>query len=355
MKLSLGLFACLAVTTLGLAACATTSADEVASSSDELRALQPQEILGQLQYGDTREVDLTPTPDYRAFYFYGERGDQIQVTATAMDATDPILWLLDADFNTISRNADARPTDTSSLINGTYLPKTGKYYVAFRDTYRAPQAKFVVSVRKLGVLPAECDPNGEGTWDSSCTDPPGYDPFDASSCTGDDLTAEAAKKMFGVTNGFKPARASVYYNTRQCVAKDGAEPDCSPWVYAFVMDVKLATIKPKMNGEAAVENAFVFNSDTTRKSVVEFTGTPAALTSACLDGPFAAGPLSAELSADWTQFPDGTPGVCAKDALKGKASKLTATCARFELPSITLGSGESTHYTELSPVLHAKF
>jgi hypothetical protein len=28
---------------------------------------------------------------------------------------------------------------------------------------------------------------------------------------------------------------------------------------------------------------------------------------------------------------------------------------RFELPSITLGSGESTHYTELSPVLHAKF
>ena len=36
-------------------------------------------------------------------------------------------------------------------------------------------------------------------------------------------------------------------------------------------------------------------------------------------------------------------------------SKMTKDCARFEMPTITLGSGESTHYTELSPVLHAKF
>ncbi|MFO0737148.1 MAG: hypothetical protein U0270_14765 [Labilithrix sp.] len=363
MKLALGT-ALLAA--LGIAACTTAPASEVsASSEDQLRALQPNEILGEINYGDTREVDLTPTPDYRAFYFYGDKYDQIQLTATAIDATDPIMWFLDADFNLISRNADARPTDTSSLISGQYLPKTGKYYVVFRETYRAPQAKFAVSLRKLGTLPEECDPNGEGTFDSACTDPLGYDPFDPASCEGDDLTAEAAKSLFGGTNGFRPAKASVFYNTRQCVAKPGAEPDCSPWVYAFIMDVRFTTIKAKAapagspEGTPAPLDTYTLTDTTVgtaqRKSTIEFTTTPAALTSACLDGPFAAGPLSAEMSSDWTQFADGSAGVCATTALTGKRSKVTSTCMRFELPSITLGSGESTHYTELSPVLHAKF
>lgn len=356
MKLSLGI-----VLLLGVAACtAAAPADDVSvSSEDQLRALEPSEVLGELTYGETREVDLTPTPDYRAFYFYGERGDQIQLTATAIDATDPIMWFLDADFNTIGRSTDARPTDTSSIISGQYLQKTGKYYVVVRETYHAPQAKFAVSLRKLGELPPECDPNGEGTWDSTCTDPIGYDPFDPASCEGDDLTPAQAKKLFGGTNGLKPQRAAVYYNTRQCVAKPGAEPDCSPWVYAFIMDVRLTAIKAKTApaGSTPPPDTYTFSDVTAsspRKALVDFNVAPAALTSACLDGPFAAGPLSAQTSRDWTPFPDGTPGVCTT-ALAGKRSKLTSMCARFELPSITLGSGESTHYTELSPVLHAKF
>lgn len=349
------------VVVLGLAACTTAPADETSSSSDnELRALQPDEVLGEINYGETREVDLTLSPTYRAFYFYGDRGDQVQLTATALDATDPIMWFLDADYNTIARNADARPTDNSSLISGQYLPKTGKYYVVVRETNKAPSAKFAVSVRKLGTLPDNCDPNGEGTFDSTCTDPLGYNPFDPASCQGDDLTAEAAKKLFGGTNGFRPARAAVYYNTRQCVAKPGAEPDCSPWVYAFIMDVKLTQIKAKAKADGTViENAYVFSDATVgsaqRKAVIDFNATPAALTNACLDGPFASGPLQAEMSSEWTPTADGSPIVCAQAALANKAAKLTSTCARFELPSITLGSGESTHYTELSPVLHAKF
>lgn len=354
MKLGLGI---VLFTALAAVACTSAPADDSASSDSALRALEDNEVLGEISYGETKTIDLTLTPTYRAFYFYGERGDQIQLTATSLDATDPIMWMLDADFNTIARNTDARPTDTSSLINGSYLPKTGKYYVAVRETNHAPQARFAVSLRKLGVLPADCDPNGEGTWDSSCTDPLGYDPFDAASCAGDDMTADAAKKLFGGPNGFKPARASVLYQTRQCVAKDGAAPDCSPWVYAFVMDVKLTTITAKKDAAGAViEGAYNFASDTTRKSNIDFTASPAALTAACVDGPFAAGALSAELSDEWTPMPGTVPGVCTGgEPLHGKSSKITSTCARFELPSITLGSGEATHYTELSPVLYAKF
>lgn len=341
---------------VGVSACSTMTSSEVSSTSDDaLRALQPGEILGEINYGDTREVDLTTTPDYRAFYFYGDRGDQIQLTATAIDATDPIMWFLDADFNTIARNADTRPTDSSSIISGQYLPKTGRYFVVFRETYHAPQARFAISLRKLGVLPLECDPNGEGTWDSSCTDPPGYDPFDPASCEGEDLTADKAKEMFGGESGFRPSRAAVFYNTRQCVARPGAEPDCSPWVYAFIMDVKLTSIKAKKDAAGNPDGSYTFASDTARKSSIDFTVGPASLKSACLDGPFASGPLSAPTSIDWSPFPDGAPGVCATAALANRASKLTGTCGRFELPAITLGSGESTHYTELRPVLHAKF
>jgi hypothetical protein len=348
------LFASLAL--VGLAACAAAPSEETTAASDDaLRALQPDEVIGEINYGETREIDLTPTPDYRAFYFYGDRGDQVQLTATAIDATDPILWFLDSDYNTIARNTDTRPTDNSSIISGQYLPKTGKYYLVVRETYHAPQAKFAVSVRKLGTLPPECDPNGEGTWDSTCTDPLGYDPFDPASCTGDDLTPDAAKKLFGGTNGFKPSRAAVYYNTRQCVAKPGEEPDCSPWVYAFIMDVRLTTIKAKEGQEGTYSMSDTTVGTSARKATVDFTVAPASLKNACLDGPFASGPLSAETSTDWTPTADGSPIVCASTALANKASKLTSTCMRFELPSITLGSGESTHYTELSPVLHAKF
>lgn len=360
MKLSLGPILFLVI---AAAACATAPADDVAASSDSaLRELAENEILGEIAYGDTKEVDLTTTPKFRAFWFKGERGDQIQLTATALDATDPYLWFTDDQFNTIAQNNDARVTDTSALINGRYLPKTGKYFMVFRDIYNSPKAKFVVTVRKLGVLPPECDPDGEGTWDSNCTDPIGYDPFDPASCTGDALPPTAAKELFSVTDGFKPALARVYYRTRQCI-DTAAGKDCSPWVYAFAMDVKLATVMPKENAPGV----YTFATDSTRKTKIDFEfERPGAedegkkpdpfLTSACVDGPFAAGPLSATLGTDWSQFSDGSAGVCAAEvSIRSRSSKMTRTCARFELPTIILGSGEASHYTELNPVLHAKF
>jgi hypothetical protein len=343
MKLAL-----LAALTLGIAACAASAPDATSSTNDELRALMPEEILGEISYGETRTVDLTTTPKFRAFYFYGDKNDQIQITATALDATDPAVWFLDDQFNTIASNNDARPTDTSSLISGRYLPKTGKYFIAFRDIYNAPQAKFAVAVRKLGTLPAECDPDGEGIFDAACTQPLDYDPFDKASCGGSDLGADDAKRLFGGTSGLKPNNASVYYNTRQCVVKPGADPDCSPYVYAFAMDVKLATIKAGADGT----NGFVMASDSTRQSFVNFNVTPAALTQVCLDGPFFVGPLSMPTSAKWTA---SGAGILCTNAFDGLAAHLSITCGRFELPSITIGSGDPSHYTELQPVIYARF
>lgn len=367
MKLSLGAAsAVLLLGALATAACGAGNVDEPGTSDSALRALAPEEILGEIKYGETKDVDLTPSPKYRAFWFYGERFDQIQVTATSLDATDPYLWLTDEQFNTLSQNNDARPTDTSSLINGRYLPKTGKYYMVFREYYGAPKAKFAVSVRKMGVLPAHCDPDGEGTWDISCTDRMEYNPFDRASCVGDSLPPALAKSKFSVQGGFKPAVARVYYQTRQCQDLPSGK-DCSPWVYAFAMDIRIATIAPKENAPGV----YTFATDTTRKTKLDFQfgppgseneggGTPDPfISTACIDGPFAAGPLSATFGEDWSQFADGTAGVCADEArVRARSAigaKMTKDCARFELPTITLGSGEAAHYTELSPVLHAKF
>ncbi|MBX3230584.1 MAG: hypothetical protein KIT84_00090 [Labilithrix sp.] len=354
MKLSLTALVCLAI---AAAACATAREPDVVGASEEaLRELAPEEILGEIKYGEAKEVELTPAPKFRAFWFNGERGDQIQITAAATDATDPILWFTDEQFNTLAVNNDARVTDTSSIISGRYLPKTGKYYVVFREVYGAPRASFVVSLRKLGVLPAHCDPDGEGTWDSACTDPLGYDPFDPASCAGTALTPAEAKTLFGVNGGFRPSLARVFYRTRQCVDLPSGK-DCSPWAYAFAMDIRLVTVAPKENAPGV----YTFSTDTTRKTKIDFelAGSDPVLTSACVDGPFAAGPLSATFGEEWSQFADGTAGVCADESVVRTRSsinaKMTRTCARFEMPTIKLGSGEAAHYTELYPVLHAKF
>ena len=67
---------------------------------------------------------------------------QFQAQVVARDTTDPILWLADEQFNTISLSDNARPTDLNPLLNGRILPKTGKYYLIFREMNSAPSAKF---------------------------------------------------------------------------------------------------------------------------------------------------------------------------------------------------------------------
>lgn len=316
-----------------VAACSSTSAPSAADSTNALVALDDNEILGEIQYGATQTIDVTPAPKYRAFWFNGTRGDEIQITVTSLDATDPIVWLTDDQFNNIAENNDAKPTDTSALISGRFLSKTGKYFVVFREVYGAPAAKFAVSVRKLGVLPPECDPDDEGTWDAACTAPLDYDPFDPNSCPGADLTADQAKTMLGKPAGLKPTNAAVYFQTRQCSAPD----DCSPWVYAYAMDDAIATVS------LATDGSYVFAAAAPRKSNITAA-------KACVDGPFVSNALQALQTAAWSAQPDTS--ICTGTVA---APKVTSTCARLELPNIQLGAGDAAHYTEFHPVLYAQF
>lgn len=328
------------ITVVALSAgCAVTAAEEAGQSDSELRALTAQEVLGVIAYGETKDVDFTPAPRYRAFAFEGTRGDTVEAKVTAQDGTDPILWLTDAEFNTIALSDNPKPTDTNPLITRT-LQKSGKFYLVFREMRFAPRAKFSVSLIKKDVVPVECDPDGEGIWDDDCVKPLGFDPFDPASCSGPALTADEATAKLGVTGGlnFEEGKAKIYYRTRQCSTVTG----CSPWVRAHLMDIEMTSIS------AAVAPATGFSAVAKSRAKVKVDFTADGLAQFCVDGPFAT-----VQGSEWTLFTDGTPGVCGSTVASPAA--VTATCARFEVPTIKLRSIDPTQTTEYGAVLMARY
>ncbi len=335
--------------TLLVAACsASTAPQDTAASSDEIRAMTPEEILGEIGYGETQDVELSPSPRYRAFSFKGTQNDQIQAQVISLDATDPVLWITDDQFNIVASNNDARATDLNALVNGKILPKTGTYYIVFREMNGAPKAKFTVAVRKLGAVPAECDPEGEGFVNPDCTDPPDADPFDPASCSGEPLTAASATALFGGQGGLRLAGSKIYYRTRQCSVKNG-DPECTPWVRAFSMDVRLGAIVAATPELAAAGAPFtIMPTDATRKTKVDFGVDPVATKAYCVDGPFA---IRNVRNPEWAGLADGTPGVCGDKV----TTIATGTCTRIEPAPIQLSSGDPTYYTEFSSVLFAKY
>jgi hypothetical protein len=321
--------------------CAATR-DDVASSTDDFRALSADEILGEIGYGETQEVDLTPSPRYRAFSFQGRKNDQIQALVTSVDATDPVLWLLDSDFNILASNDNSTATTMNANVSGKFLPKDGKYYLAFREMSRAPRAKFTAVVRKIGALPPECDPDDEGLVNPDCTDPPDMDPFDPASCAGESLGEEAAADLFETQGGLRLAGSKIYYRVRQCTDRAGTI-ECSPWVRAFGMDARLTTVT-KAAESAAPGAKFTITGETTRKVNVDVAldGTKRY----CVDGPF-----TTVRGTDWSRLPDGTPGVCGSNT----RTAITGTCTRIEPATIQLPSGDPSYYTEFSSVLFVRY
>jgi hypothetical protein len=340
-----GLALALALLLASAAACSASPVpdDDVLAGQSALRPMTESELLGELIYGETKDIDYTPAPKYRAFAFEGKENDQIQAQVVSRDATDPVLWVTDDAWNVIAMNNDVKVTDANAQVMR-FLPRTGKYYLVFREMNAAPRAKFSVSVRKLGALPFDCDPDGEGIFNPDCTDPLDVDPFDPSSCEGPTLSATGAASAFGVEGGLRLSSSKIYYRTRQCKATNGA-PDCSPWVRAWGMDVKLTTI-----GSSGPElpDRWAITADTTRKVKVDFSLFDDTRTY-CVDGPFTS--LHGE---GWTPFADGTPGICAATSAS-VAAKVSASCARFEPPPVRLRSGNPGYFTEFSAVLLARY
>ena len=327
---------------LALAGCAAIApGDESSSSEASLRAMTEREILGEIIYGETLDVDYAPEPRYRAYWFSGHERDYVQVQVISRDATDPVLWLTDESFNVLAMNNDVSVTSTTAQAVQ-FLPKTGKYFVVFREMNAAPRAKFSVSVRQLGAMPADCDPDGEGIIDPDCTDPPDFDPFDPASCEGPDLSPSEAKARFGGANGLRLRDATIYYRTRQCEVTAGV-PDCSPWVHAHGMNVDLVKVTA---AAPEMPDTYSVVADVTRKVQVDFSVGPVATKQFCVDGPF-----QGARGEGWSPREGGTPGVCAASA----TATVTSTCARLQPPTLQLGAVSAGYYTEIGPVLLARY
>lgn len=323
--------------------CATAPDDAaVEGSASELRELGADEILGQIEYGQTKVVEYTSSPKFRAFWFEAGKGDVVDIEVVSRDATDPIVWLTDDDFTNIASATDASPTDTRARLRR-LLPDAGKYYVVFRETNMAPRAQFSVSVAKASTWPANCDPDGEGIARPECQGrPDGIDPFDPASCQGAEISADDARAKFRSTE----VKPTIYYQTRQCtVINEGGDTDCSPWVRAPAMDTDLARVG---NVSSTIPNLWTAAAPSGRRATASFRVGPTAVERFCVDGPFR------DLrGSGWELLDDGStsPPACTTSA----NALVTGSCLRFEGAPLLLNSGTPSYYTEFGTVLFAKY
>lgn len=130
----------LLLTGLALFACTDHAADTDFDTRAELglRALATDEVVGAIEVGQTRLVQHTGAPRYRALSFDGRQGDELDIWVRSTSA-DAVMWLTDSAFRTIAHNDDANGTAaeddaTTTDANLRYkVPTTGRYYVVFRD------------------------------------------------------------------------------------------------------------------------------------------------------------------------------------------------------------------------------
>lgn len=344
------------VTSVG---CATSTSDDASMNESAIRPMRADEILGTIAYGDTKEIEVTTSPKYRAYEFQGEKGDALELEVASLDGTDPIVWMTDGNFATIGSNNDMAVGNTTALLRVRALPRTGKYFMVFREMNFAPKAKFKVALRKTGSQPAACDPDEEGFVDPLCVDP--IDPWDANVCTGTPLTPEEAQAKFGVAGGFRltpPPTAPLsqtsraYFRARHC--NDAADPPCGDWVRAPLMDTILTVIQVPAGAEPNNFQVVASTSATGRKIKVDFGAGPAAIRQTCLDGPFENLRVT-DGPAAWSAIEDPAVfGVCGT-AQVGQAA-VTATCARFEPAPVQVRVGDDPGaYVEYNAVFLARY
>lgn len=150
-----------ALTATALGACSSSPSDDPFGQSEAaLRALGPGEILGKLVAGDTKVVDYTPTPRFRAFSFFANRGDEVDVWARSTTG-DAMLWLTTADFANVASNDDADVTTSNAHVVQKFT-KAGTYFVVVREHFERA-AQFTLTFDKR----VECDPD-----ERVCDEPP---------------------------------------------------------------------------------------------------------------------------------------------------------------------------------------
>jgi hypothetical protein len=89
-------------------------------------------VVGSLDYGATPlKVKYSKTPTYRAVSFFGLVGDPVDIWIRSAQG-DAVGWLLDSSYKVVVKNDDA-DSNTSDSHLATTLPKSGTFYIVFRD------------------------------------------------------------------------------------------------------------------------------------------------------------------------------------------------------------------------------
>jgi hypothetical protein len=202
-------------------ACGTASDDATApvpvTAEDALRALTTPELLGAIDFGQTKSTKYTYVSSknqYRAYSVTANAGDTLDVTITSSDGGDARIWILSSTYATL---ASTSVTAAAHLVKT--ASKAGTYYVVFRDkTYRTADFDVTLAPRTAPTPPNPNPPPPATT---------GVDPFDDALSAGTPIAAADAKALFAAG----ATRATLGHfvlaqRTRTCNATTG----CAAWV-----------------------------------------------------------------------------------------------------------------------------
>ncbi len=231
----------------------TGKTDEVGTSADAIRALQPGEIVGKIANGETKNVAYTSTPRFRAFSFFANRGDEVDVWARSTTG-DAMLWLAAADNTNVAVNDDAAPGTVDAHIVQK-LTNAGQYFVVLRD-YNEQAAQFTVTFAKRG----ECDPD-----EQDCDLPPPPPPEAA--IVIPEAVAEVSSSVYSLLTGRVAPRLAAAVRPVACPLPlaNLSRSVATPYVYVRVENpsatdkrISLWTSKPEAVEDTST--AFVFDT-----------------------------------------------------------------------------------------------
>lgn len=199
-------------------ACSSSPNDPVGETADELRALESREKLGVIRYGDTKTVEYTDSPIYRAFTFEGAAGDHVDITVKATSGSQARVWLLSSSYRTLASAVGANAGQGTSRISRE-LTQPGSFFIVFRELNQE-ETTFTVSLSKAGATPAPTPTPG------STPAPATDDPFSDTTCSGPALSPQEIAALIPA-GGTKHSLGTMPYRAESRVCNEWT--GCSPW------------------------------------------------------------------------------------------------------------------------------
>ncbi|MBK9070054.1 MAG: PPC domain-containing protein [Myxococcales bacterium] len=154
-------------------------------------------LLGSLDFGQ-----ISPLVKYsrgskrfKAYKFYGNAGDVLQVAVTSPNGGDAMAWVLDNDFNVIGYSDDANGSLNAAISLTLPEHPSGTHYVVYRDyNYRARKFQVWLTGHEASVVACERDSDFEKL---------------AGGCCGFDWTAIGAGQQEAYSEGLACDPAQV--------------------------------------------------------------------------------------------------------------------------------------------------